>query len=131
MSKFNLSGANINATNLHIGDTHNYSSSQEFISKNADLKLTETEVELVKIIFDNTESEQERKTILASLKSIKEGKGTEEENKASILSFKPLLKKLSDIGEKVAVNITAKFLTDYASHHNLTDIVHSITSTSV
>ncbi len=126
MSKFNLTGANINATNLHIGDTYYYSSSQEFITKNADLRLTETEIELVHIIFDNTESEEERKLILRSLTSIKNGEGTEEEKKASILSFKPLLKKLNDIGAKVAVDVTAKVLTDFATQHNFTDIVHSI-----
>lgn len=126
MSKFNLTGANINATNLHIGDTYNYSSPQDFVSKNADLRLTETEIELVRIIFANTESEEERKLILKSLTSIKNGEGTEEDKKASILSFKPLLKKLNDIGEKVAVGVTAKVLTDIATKHNFMDIVHSI-----
>lgn len=128
MDKFNFNGVNINATNIHIGDNYIYNSPQDFIKNNTNLAITETETELIKIIFDNTESEQERKTILDSLKSIKEGKGTEEEKRAFLLSFKPLLKKLSDIGEKVAVNIVSKLLTDYAGTHNLKDLVHSITS---
>jgi len=123
MSKYNFEGAKISAKNLHIGDVYNYSSSQDFIRKHKDLKLSDTEIELVEIIFTNTSSEQERQSIIESLKSIKSGKGTDEEKQKSILSFKPLINFLKDSGKKIAVNLITKILTNYATDNNLSTIL--------
>ena len=87
-TKYNFKGAKISTKNLHIGDVYNYSSSQDFINKHKDLKFSNTEIELVEIIFANTSSEQERQSILESLKSIKSGKGTDEEKQKSYWNFK-------------------------------------------
>lgn len=115
MSKIILNGNTINAGNLQIGDNYYYSSPNDFINNNAELQLTETEKELVQVIFDKTESDEERKAILKSLKSIKEGKGTEEETKSAIKSFNPLIKRLNDIGDKVAASIIAHALINFAT----------------
>jgi hypothetical protein len=126
MTKFDLTGANITANKIHIGDIYNYASPQDFINRNSDLTFSHTERELVKIIFANTKSEQERQTILDSLKSINSGEEVDEEKAKSIFSaFKPLIKFLKDTGQKVGVNLTADYLKDFAINHNFSDLFHS------
>lgn len=126
MNKYNFTGANINAENLHIGDNYNYNSPDDFLSKNNDFVLTQTEKELVKIIFDNTESEEERSAILDSLKLIKSEKFTELNTiNSSINSFSSFLKKLKGLGNKFAFDLTYKFITDLVTKHNLDDKILS------
>ncbi len=126
MSKYNFGGAKISAKNLHIGDIYNYHSPQDFLSKNNELKFSDIEKELVEIIFDNTSSEEERQSILESLKSINSNEGTYEEKRKSIFSFKPLLNLLKNSGLKIALDVTIKYLTEYATNHNLLSIIKEL-----
>ncbi len=127
MNKYNFTGAKINAKNLHIGDNYHYDSSEDFLSKNNDFVLTQTEKELVKIIFDNTESEEERSAILNSLKLIKSEKYTETNTiNSSIGSFSSFLKKLKGLGNNFAFDLTYKFIADIVTKHNLDDKILSL-----
>lgn len=112
MSKFNLKGANINATNLHIGDVYNYSSSSDFISKNANLEFTKTEKELVKIIFENTSSEEERQQILDSLKATKEEPQSKIKRNSHLELINKYYEKVKQIGWSVTEKVVAVYLAD-------------------
>ncbi len=115
MSNIKISGLTINnANSVQVGDNYYYKSAQDFIAQNKN--LTETEVELVKIIFENTQSEEERKKILESLKNIKSEEITDEEKVGYAMSFKSLLKRVSEIPEKVGIGIIVKFLVDSISN---------------
>ncbi|MES2382125.1 MAG: hypothetical protein V4538_13845 [Bacteroidota bacterium] len=126
MGKYNFNGANINATNLHIGDNYTYNSAQDFIEKNTNLSLTETEKELVDIIFLNTDSNKERREILDSLKSIKSNNETAVPSQSWFNSFKPLVSKLQLLGNKAAIDITYKFLSNYSENLHLKEHLMSI-----
>lgn len=125
MSKFNLSGAVINTTNLHIGDNYYYSP-QDFVNKNAHLSLTKEEADLVNIIFNNTTSNEERYSLLESLKSLKSKETSKEGNKVSMLSFQSLLKQLIKIGDNVAGSVIANYLMKIAKRKNLVEFVNGL-----
>lgn len=125
MSKFNLSGAVINSTNLHIGDNYYYSP-QDFVNKNAHLSLTKEEADLVNIIFNNTTSNEERYSLLESLKSLKSKETSKEGNKVSMLSFQSLLKQLIKIGDNVAGSVIANYLMKIAKRKDLVEFVNGL-----
>jgi len=125
MSKFNLSGAVINTTNLHIGDNYYYSP-QDFVNKNAHLSLTKEEADLVNIIFNNTTSNEERYSLLESLKSLKSKETSKEGNKVSMLSFQSLLKQLIKIGDNVAGSVIANYLMKIAKRKDLVEFVNGL-----
>lgn len=125
MSKFNLSGAVINSTNLHIGDNYYYSP-QDFVNKNTHLSLTKEEADLVNIIFNNTTSNEERYSLLESLKSLKSKETSKEGNKVSMLSFQSLLKQLIKIGDNVAGSVIANYLMKIAKRKDLVEFVNGL-----
>lgn len=122
MSKFNLQGANISANSIHIGDKYVYPSANDFLDKNNPNSFTTTEKELVKIIFDNTTSEQERQDILESLKSIRDENLTVKEEEQAFLNFKPLLKTLKAKGMKVAMNLMKTYIMEKINSVDLDNI---------
>lgn len=121
MNKFNLQGANISANTIHIGDTYVYNSPADFIGKNSSDTLSDTEKELVGIIFENTTSEVERQEILNSLKSIRDDNCELDEKKRSLLNFTPLLKTLKTKGKKLAIDLVLKVLDKKIDTETLTD----------
>ena len=122
MSKFNLQGANISANSVHIGDKYVYSSANDFLDKNNPNSFTTTEKELVKIIFENTTSEQERQEILESLKSIRDENLTVKEKEQAFLNFKPLLKTIKAKGLKVAMNLFKTYIMEKINSVDLDNI---------
>lgn len=122
MSKFNLQGANISANSIHIGDKYVYSSAKDFLDKNNPNSFTTTEKELVKIIFYNTTSEQERQDILESLKSIRGENLTVKEEEHAFLNFKSLLKTLKAKGMKVAMNLVKTYIMEKINSVDLDNI---------
>lgn len=67
MSKIRING-NIIGNHNHIGDNY-YLYSKSFLS-DSERKFTETEIELLDLIFKEAPTEEERKQILESLKEI-------------------------------------------------------------
>lgn len=122
MSKFNLQGANISANSIHIGDKYEYSSAKDFLDKNNPNSFTTTEKELVRIIFYNTTSEQERQDILESLKSIRGENLTVKEEEHAFLNFKSLLKTLKAKGMKVAMNLVKTYIMEKINSVDLDNI---------
>lgn len=110
MSKIFIKG-NITGERAHIGDVI-YNNYETYIEEK---KLTTTEKELVKIIFDNTQSCEEREEILESLKQIKKERLSKDmiENASEQFAKKNFLdfKKVSyDIAVGLLNNILAAFI---------------------
>jgi hypothetical protein len=126
MGKYNLEGASINARKLHIGDEYYYSTPKIFLDNQSELELTETETELVKIIFENTSSEAERQNILRSLKSIKSEEDNDNVKEKSFFSFKPLLQSLRKSGNRVAEQLLTKFIKTQLESNNLPNLVDQL-----
>lgn len=110
MSKFNLQGANISANSIHIGDSYVYSSPSDYLEKNNSPKYSETERELVKIIFENTSSDEERQNILNSLRTIRNEDSNIDDKKRSFLNLTPLLQTLKTKGSQIALNLVLKYI---------------------
>ena len=121
MSKFNFQGANISAKKIHFGDNYNYLTPHDFLTKNLK-SYTETEQELVEIIYANTSSEEERRQILESLKAIRDESRSDSEKKRSILNFKPLISILRTKGIQVAIDLFKKYLEEKISSFDFNKI---------
>jgi hypothetical protein len=110
MSKY-IFNAPINSTNTHIGDNY-YNSSSDFYKATPGLKYSDTEKQLVELIFERTNSEDERLQILNSLKSIKEDDGTKPEITNSY--FEPIKNFLTaaatTLGAKLLAELTFQYL---------------------
>jgi hypothetical protein len=115
MSKINFNGpVNITGSHAQIGDNHHYSSSADFYKATPTIQYTDTERELVDLIYSEAPTEKERQDILASLKAIKENEtsdGAEEtiqQNSSRIIDF---LKAIgTDTAAKIIVELGAHLL---------------------
>jgi methionine synthase II (cobalamin-independent) len=123
MSKYNFKDSHFSAKNIHIGDVYHYSSPSDFVDRENSIKLSKTEKELVAIIFENTANEQERQSILESLKAIKSDEVSLEEKKKSISKFKPLINFLKQSGNKIALKVTTELFDKYATQYNIIDLI--------
>ena len=106
-NKFVINGS-ITAKTVHVGDKNYYNSAKEFNSANP--QLTSEELELVKIIFENTNSPEERQQILESLRSISKGEVIEQEKETI---FKTGLDKIQQALIKTGSGVAVKFIVDY------------------
>ena len=111
MSNYNFN-APINGSNHHFGDINNYATSQEFFAKNKKYDYSETERELVKIIFENTSSEEEKQQILNSLQSIKEEPQSLLKEKSHLEIITNYLEKLKKFGFSLAEKVIAAYLVE-------------------
>lgn len=107
MSKF-IFNASINSTNIHMGDNYFYKTPGEFYNSTPDIEYSDTDRQLVELIYENTESDAERLQILDSLKSIKESGDTDIETKKNY--FEPISVFLTT----VATTLSSKILAELA-----------------
>lgn len=101
MSTINING-NITGDHNHIGDL--YMHSKEEYLQNSSKEFSQTERELIDIIFQNTDSEEERKELLLNLQKSSEHTPP----KKSI--WKPFIDKLIDKGGTVLATKIADYI---------------------
>lgn len=125
MSNYNFNG-NITGNNNHFGNVYNYRTVEEFVSKNRDLKFTEADIELFRLIFDKVDSEEEKWKIINSLKSIKSGEADDTEKAYSVQLLNKFLKGVKSVANDVTVKIATEKVGDFLSKNNAVDIWNSI-----
>lgn len=94
----------------HIG--HNYNNYNSYIVEKKELNFTETEKKLVKIIFDNTSSEEERNQILNSLENIRSEIPTKEKEK----DLNQIKNFIGNLGKKLTENGLTELITAYVKN---------------
>jgi len=104
MSKYKFEG-DIIGNNHHFGDIH-ISNSDDFINNSTE-KYTDTEKDLINIIFENTSTEEERKILLTNLKKVNNEQETTSKIKRLFISF---AKKLSDKGLTILAAKVASYI---------------------
>jgi len=115
-SKIIIKG-NITGNNHHFGDNFVYGNYTQYIQTTEADNLTETEKELVKIIFENTQDEAERRKILDSLIAIKKDSITvESEQKDTLSRWAKLLSYTKKLSNEVAVKSISTFIAEIVQH---------------
>jgi hypothetical protein len=103
-SKYNFFNAVFNANNITVGDNNQ----NLFFSENSDENFSPIERELVSLIFENTDTDEERKELLSMLKTYRDSSEAEKE------TIKPeFIKKLKDLAEKTCIATFAKIASEY------------------
>jgi len=94
MSKYVFKGE-IKGDGHHFGNNY-FESSKEFI-KSSSHKYSSSEKDLIELIFDNFQTEDEKRNLLNSLKNLSENP---EENLSEIPVWKKFINQLTDFGLK-------------------------------
>lgn len=92
MSKYVFNGK-VTGDDHHFGDNY-FGSYQDFI-KGSEQNYSSAEKELIELIFDNFQSEEEKKNLLVSLKNLSE---EPEANISETPVWKKFLNRLTDFG---------------------------------
>lgn len=114
-NNFNFNGT-VNATNIHNGDNYYYNSPNEFYKGNSQFEFSDTDKQLIELIYDKTNSEEERIQILNSLKSIKEDEAVDLETKKS--HFKTITNFITSTGTSLASKLITDLTFIYIKAHN-------------
>ena len=113
MSKITING-NVTGSHAQVGDINNYATPLEFYNTAENINYTNTEKQLVELIYENTSSEEEREKILNSLRTLKENEGSvghEESNKENGGRIKDFLMALgTDTAAKIIVELGSHLL---------------------
>jgi hypothetical protein len=115
MGTINFNGpVKITGANAHVGDNYFGTSPAAFYQATSNIQYSDTEKQLVDLIYENTKTDAERTEILNSLKNVKETgetKGHEESNKQNASKIKHFLTAVgTDTAAKIIVELGAHLL---------------------
>lgn len=110
MSKFIFNGE-IKGYGHHFGDNY-FGSSNEFV-EGSNRKFSSAEKELIELIFENFQSEEDKKNLLVSLKSLSE---IPERNISEVPVWRKFINHLTDHGFKEVAERVIGFAKDRIPH---------------